>query len=153
MCFSHDVQGGLGLRQLASQFLFFLAQFFVLDFGGAAGGLAPAAARSDAGQLTSSGSARPTPRKEKSPEQAELERLRKEKARLDRQNAAMARKIKQTEAALDIMGKGIALGNGVRERGCREFVNTCRAGTCALLAEHLPITASYALTGLSRSGF
>ncbi|MFG2091941.1 transposase [Spirillospora sp. NPDC048824] len=69
----------------------------------------------DAGQLTSSGSARPTPRKEKSPEQAELEQLRKEKARLERQNAAMARKIKQTEAALDIMGKGIALLETVSE--------------------------------------
>ncbi|MGI5200146.1 transposase [Spirillospora sp. CA-108201] len=63
----------------------------------------------DAGQLTSSGSARPTPKKEKSPEQVELDQLRKEKARLERQNSAMAKKLKQTEAALDIMGKGIAL--------------------------------------------
>ena len=69
----------------------------------------------DAGQLTSSGSARPSTKKEKSPEQAELEQLRKEKARLERQNAAMARKIKQTEAALDIMGKGIALLETVSE--------------------------------------
>jgi len=63
----------------------------------------------DAGELTASGAARPIAKKEKSPEQAELEQLRKEKARLERQNAAMARKLKQTEAALDIMGKGIAL--------------------------------------------
>lgn len=34
----------------------------------------------------------------KTPEQAELEQLRKEKVRLERQNAAMARKLKQTEA-------------------------------------------------------
>ncbi|WP_218040275.1 transposase [Actinomadura sp. WMMB 499] len=63
----------------------------------------------DAGQLTASGTDRPTTKKEKSPEQAELEQLRKEKARLERQNAAMARKVKQTEVALDIMGKGFAL--------------------------------------------
>lgn len=69
----------------------------------------------DAGQLTSSGSARSAVKKEKSPEQAELEQLRREKARLERQNAAMARKIRQTEAALDIMGKGIALLETVSE--------------------------------------
>lgn len=62
----------------------------------------------DAGELTAAGTSRPA-KKEKTPEQAELEKLRKEKARLERQNAAMARKLKQTEAALDIMGKGIAL--------------------------------------------
>ena len=48
--------------------------------------------------------ARPTTT-EKSPEQAELEQLRKEKARLERQNTAMSKKLQQTEAALDIMGK------------------------------------------------
>ena len=58
--------------------------------------------------MTAAGTSRPA-KKEKTPEQAELEKLRKEKARLERQNAAMARKLKQTEAALDIMGKGIAL--------------------------------------------
>src|SRR5690349_41141 len=62
----------------------------------------------DAGELTASGKSRPAP-KEKTPEQAELEQLRKEKARLERQNAAMGKKLARTEAALDIMGKGIAL--------------------------------------------
>jgi len=38
-----------------------------------------------------------------------LEQLRKEKARLERQNAAVGKKLAQTEAALDIMGEGIAL--------------------------------------------
>src|SRR5262245_4630607 len=63
----------------------------------------------DAGELTTSGTPRPAAKKEKTPEQAELEQLRKEKARLERQNAAMGKKLAQTEAALDIMGKGIAL--------------------------------------------
>jgi transposase-like protein len=54
----------------------------------------------DAGELTSAGVAGPTTKKEKSPEQAELEQLRKEKARLERQNAAMSKKLQQTEAAL-----------------------------------------------------
>lgn len=62
-----------------------------------------------AGELTAAGASSPAARKEKTPEQAELEQLRKEKVRLERQNAAMARKPKQTEAALDIMGEGIAL--------------------------------------------
>lgn len=63
----------------------------------------------DAGELTASGTHRPAAKKEKTPEQAELEQLRKEKARLERQNAAMSKKLTQTEAALEIMGKGIAL--------------------------------------------
>lgn len=63
----------------------------------------------DAGELTASGTGRPAAKKEKTPEQAELEQLRKEKARLERQNAAMSKKLTQTEAALEIMGKGIAL--------------------------------------------
>jgi transposase len=63
----------------------------------------------DAGELTASEPSRPAAKKEKTPEQAELEQLRKEKARLERQNAAMSKKLAQTEAALDIMGKGIAL--------------------------------------------
>jgi transposase-like protein len=63
----------------------------------------------DAGELTASGTSRPAAKKEKTPEQAELEQLRKEKARLERQNATMSKKLAQTEAALDIMGKGIAL--------------------------------------------
>jgi transposase len=62
-----------------------------------------------AGELTASGAHRPATRKEKTPEQAELEQLRKEKARLERQNTAMSKKLAQTEAALEIMGKGIAL--------------------------------------------
>src|SRR3954471_15465044 len=60
----------------------------------------------DAGELTASRTHRPATRKEKTPEQTELEQLRKEKARLERQNAAMSKKLAQTEAALDIMGKG-----------------------------------------------
>ncbi|WP_435869157.1 transposase [Actinomadura coerulea] len=63
----------------------------------------------DAGELTASGATSPTTKREKSAEQAELEQLRREKARLERQNAQMAKKLQQTEAALDIMGKGIAL--------------------------------------------
>src|SRR3954447_4070591 len=63
----------------------------------------------DAGELAVSGTSRPAARKEKTPEQAELEQLRKEKARLERQNTAMSKKLAQTEAALEIMGKGIAL--------------------------------------------
>ena len=63
----------------------------------------------DAGELPASGIPRPAAKKEKTPEQAELEQLRKEKVRLERQNAAMGKKLAQTEAALEIMGKGIAL--------------------------------------------
>jgi transposase-like protein len=63
----------------------------------------------DAGGLTASGTSRPAAKKEKTPEQAELEQLRREKARLERQNATMSKKLAQTEAALEIMGKGIAL--------------------------------------------
>lgn len=63
----------------------------------------------EAGELTGSGTSRAPAKKEKTPEQAELEQLRKEKARLERQNAAMSKKLAQTEAALEIMGKGIAL--------------------------------------------
>jgi transposase len=63
----------------------------------------------DAGELTASETSRPAARKEKTPEQAELEQLRKEKARLERQDTAMSKKLAQTEAALQIMGKGIAL--------------------------------------------
>lgn len=62
----------------------------------------------DAGELTASGMAQPV-RKNKSAEQIELERLRKEKARLERQNARMSKKLKQTEAALEIVGKWHAL--------------------------------------------
>ncbi|MFB9836696.1 transposase [Actinoallomurus acaciae] len=63
----------------------------------------------DAGELTASGMGRPATKKEKTPEQVELEQLRREKARLERQNTAMGKKLSQTEAALEIMGKGIAL--------------------------------------------
>jgi transposase len=65
----------------------------------------------DAGELTASGPAT-APRKSKeskSPEQAELERLRKENERLARGKERAEKKLAQTEAALEIMGKGFAL--------------------------------------------
>jgi transposase-like protein len=48
-------------------------------------------------------------RARKTPEQLELERLRKENAALTRDKARAEKKLAQTEAALDIMGKGFAL--------------------------------------------
>jgi transposase len=63
----------------------------------------------DAGELTSSGASSAAVRKEKSPEQIELERLRKENERLVRQNARAEKKLAQTEAALEIVGKWHAL--------------------------------------------
>ena len=52
--------------------------------------------------------ARATPRK-KTPEQVELEQLRREKAQLERDNARMSKKLTQTEAAMEILGKAHAL--------------------------------------------
>jgi transposase len=62
----------------------------------------------DSGQLTASGTGRPA-RKEKTPEQLELEQLRKEHAKTLREKERMARKLQQTEAALEIVGKWHAL--------------------------------------------
>src|SRR4051794_4188948 len=70
----------------------------------------------DAGELTASGTAGPTAKKEKSPEQAEVERLRKENERLTRGKERAEKKLAQTEAALDIMGKGFALLEMMSER-------------------------------------
>ena len=61
----------------------------------------------DNGELTSGPAT--SPRVGKTPEQLELERLRKENAALTREKAKAEKKLAQTEAALDIMGKGIAL--------------------------------------------
>jgi transposase-like protein len=62
----------------------------------------------DSGQLTASGAAPPV-RKRKSPEQAELEQLRKENERLARKSERVEKKLAQTEAALEIVGKWHAL--------------------------------------------
>ena len=63
----------------------------------------------DAGELTVAGAARSAARKDKSPEQAELERLRRENERLIRKNVRAEKKLAQTEAALEIVGKWHAL--------------------------------------------
>jgi transposase len=62
----------------------------------------------DNGELTAAGPA-VAPRAGKTPEQLELERLRNENAALARDKARAEKKLAQTEAALDIMGKGFAL--------------------------------------------
>lgn len=63
----------------------------------------------DSGELSDSPTARTTSQKKKTPEQAELEQLRKEKAKLERDNARMSKKLAQTEAAMEILGKAHAL--------------------------------------------
>ncbi|MET7334401.1 transposase [Nonomuraea sp. NPDC005650] len=63
----------------------------------------------DNGELTSAAGPAGAPRARKTPEQLELERLRKENAALARDKARAEKKLAQTEAALDIMGKGFAL--------------------------------------------
>jgi transposase len=73
----------------------------------------------DEGLLTVSRPAA-APRKGKSPEQAELERLRKENERLARQKDRVEKKLAQTEAALEIMGKGFALLEMMSERADTE---------------------------------
>jgi transposase-like protein len=62
----------------------------------------------DNGELTAAGPA-VAARAGKTPEQLELERLRNENAALARDKARAEKKLAQTEAALDIMGKGFAL--------------------------------------------
>ncbi|WP_131738694.1 transposase [Actinomadura roseirufa] len=62
----------------------------------------------DSGRLTAVGTASPAKR-EKTPEQVELEQLRKEHARTLREKERMAKKLQQTEAALEIVGKWHAL--------------------------------------------
>jgi transposase len=62
----------------------------------------------DSGRLTASAAGGPA-KKEKTPEQIELEQLRKEHARTLREKERMARKLQQTEAALEIAGKWHAL--------------------------------------------
>ncbi|MFG2091944.1 transposase [Spirillospora sp. NPDC048824] len=74
----------------------------------------------DAGELTASGAAGPATKKGKSPEQAEVERLRKENERLARGKERAEKKLAQTEAALDIMGKGFALLEMMSERADNE---------------------------------
>lgn len=59
-------------------------------------------------ELAAAGAAQPTG-KHKSPEQVELERLRKENERLARKNERVSKKLAQTEAALEIVGKWHAL--------------------------------------------
>ncbi|WP_327591411.1 transposase (plasmid) [Nonomuraea sp. NBC_00507] len=63
----------------------------------------------DNGELASATGPVNAPRARKTPEQLELERLRKENAALTRDKARAEKKLAQTEAALDIMGKGFAL--------------------------------------------
>lgn len=59
-------------------------------------------------ELAAAGAAQPA-KKHKSPEQVELERLRKENERLARKNERVEKKLAQTEAALEIVGKWHAL--------------------------------------------
>ena len=68
----------------------------------------------ESGELTTS-SANKTTTKRKTPEQAELEQLRKEKARLERANTRMSKKLQQTEAAMEVLGKAHALLEMVSE--------------------------------------
>ncbi|WP_198659358.1 transposase [Nocardiopsis sp. FIRDI 009] len=63
----------------------------------------------DSGELSTSQAAGTTAGKKKTPEQSELEQLRREKARLERDNARMSKKLQQTEAAMEILGKAHAL--------------------------------------------
>ncbi|WP_087100483.1 transposase [Nocardiopsis sp. JB363] len=66
------------------------------------------------GELNTSQTANTTTNKKK-PEQAELEQLRKEKARLERANTRMSKKLQQTEAAMEVLGKAHALLEMVSE--------------------------------------
>jgi len=63
----------------------------------------------ESGELMTASSAAKTSTKRKTPEQAELEQLRKEKARLERANTRMSKKLQQTEAAMEVLGKAHAL--------------------------------------------
>ncbi|MFV2199152.1 transposase [Nocardiopsis sp. LOL_012] len=63
----------------------------------------------EAGQLSTSQTAKTTTAKKKTPEQSELEQLRREKAKLERDNTRMSKKLQQTEAAMEILGKAHAL--------------------------------------------
>ncbi|WP_440107941.1 transposase [Streptosporangium sp. H16] len=65
----------------------------------------------DNGELTPAAGPASSARARKTPEQLELEQLRKENAALarDKAKAKADKKLAQTEAALDIMGKGFAL--------------------------------------------
>ena len=62
----------------------------------------------DSGELSTSPTVGTTTKK-KTPEQIELEQLRREKAKLERDNARMSKKLTQTEAAMEILGKAHAL--------------------------------------------
>ncbi|MGI5205040.1 hypothetical protein ACQEU6_26120 [Spirillospora sp. CA-108201] len=62
----------------------------------------------DSGQSSASGTASPA-KAEKTAEQVELEQLRKEHARTLREKERMAKKLQQTGAALEIVGKWHAL--------------------------------------------
>src|SRR5699024_11043142 len=68
----------------------------------------------DAGELSASNTDRASTKK-KTPEQAEVEQLRKEKAQLERANTRMAKKLQQTEAAMEVLGKAHALLETVSE--------------------------------------
>ena len=63
----------------------------------------------DADQLTTAATAAPAPRKNRTPEQEELEQPRKDEARLERADARMSKKPARTEAAMEVPGKAHAL--------------------------------------------
>lgn len=63
----------------------------------------------DNGELTVSSGPAQAPRARKTPEQLELERLRKENERLSKEKGRAEKKLAQTEAALEIVGKWHAL--------------------------------------------
>jgi transposase-like protein len=63
----------------------------------------------DNGELASSSGPVQASRERKTPEQLELERLRKENERLSKEKERAEKKLAQTEAALEIVGKWHAL--------------------------------------------
>ena len=69
----------------------------------------------DAGELNTPRTGGPSTPAKKTPEQAELEQLRKEKAQLERDNTRMSKKLQQTEAAMEVLGKAHALLETVSE--------------------------------------
>lgn len=63
----------------------------------------------EAGELSTSQAAKTTTAKKKTPEQIEIEQLRREKTKLERDNTRMSKKLQHTEAAMEILGKAHAL--------------------------------------------
>lgn len=96
----------------------------------------------DAGALAGlAGQPRPAKR---TPEQVELERLRRDKAKVEAELA-------KTRAALDVVGKAHALGAALRERGHRDAVEAVIAPAVTELAAHTSTVRACALMGWPRA--